>query len=389
MKAHYIAQNVKQNFKGTTAYYLENALKSISADKFSIISAFASKSGVDIISSLISNSLNKNINVHVLVGIDQNGTSEEALKGLLKYAPNAWVFYHPNSSIFHPKAYCISGKNKECIVVGSSNLTSRGLYSNIEASSAVELDFRIEEDFNVSQQFWAEFKELLGGDDPNIQSLSETLIQELVESGLVLPEKIIKEMYNKKTIEEDSISSRLILSFPKRQLTNIPRSLRPLPESAQVALSDLDYKTVWIKKNLRGSDVEMPNSSNSNPTGVLRLTQSGYLNNSRIIDQTTYFREIVFGSLNWIIEHVAPVRKETAIATFVIYVDGTNLGEHDLIVRHKPSGEAGQGNYTTAISWGQIGMILRESDMRGKSLRMQKSQDVTKPFLIEIGDEIS
>jgi hypothetical protein len=60
------------------------------------------------------------------------------------------------------------------------------------------------------------------------------------------------------------------------------------------------------------------------------------------------------------------------------------LGEFELEVRHKPSGEAGQGNYTTSISWGALSETVRNANLVDSELTMYAPVDGDSSFYIEI-----
>ena len=80
---------------------------------------------------------------HVLVGLNNRGTTVEALLRLLQHPCTLSVFYKHSAQTFHPKMYWFSGgsagPNSATLIVGSSNITPGGLLSNFEASIIVEL----------------------------------------------------------------------------------------------------------------------------------------------------------------------------------------------------------------------------------------------------------
>ena len=87
-----------------------------------------------------------------------------------------------------------------------------------------------------------------------------------------------------------------------------------------------------------------------NPTGDLRLTRAKFLVDGNHIDQTQYFRHIVFKNENWRAKEGKQV-KEISIVLFKVFIDDEFVGEDNLEIQHKPSGEANQSNYTTGIRW--------------------------------------
>lgn len=102
-----------------------------------------------------------------------------------------------------------------------------------------------------------------------------------------------------------------------------------------------------------------------------------------LIKQTTYFREKVFGGAAWK-QSTNPQGK--AVATTKVEFDVTLLGNHvgrtTLTLSHKPSGEAGQGNYTTNIRWGAL---VSSVDLTGRKLRLYApAAGTAAPFVLEV-----
>jgi hypothetical protein len=122
-----------------------------------------------------------------------------------------------------------------------------------------------------------------------------------------------------------------------------------------------------------------------NVTGDLRLTQAKFKVGGVVIDQTTYFRNTVFSIGKWQIERQHP-RVDIGYFDFQVIILGVNYGTYKLEVSHKPSGEAGQGNYTTGIRWGSIRRILESEVNVTKKVLNLYSPPVgqNSPFTIEI-----
>ncbi|GIK43259.1 MAG: hypothetical protein BroJett011_70920 [Chloroflexota bacterium] len=139
---------------------------------------------------------------------------------------------------------------------------------------------------------------------------------------------------------------------------------------------------IWEKKKLRPTDAQRQQGA---VTGGLRLTQANFEADGKIIDQTTYFRNTVFGKLNWSIGIYKPKKREAVLANFIVRILGKDYGLWNLIVSHKPSGEAGQGNYTTILHWGGLASTIKELDLVGKTFRLYAPpENQQEPFFIEI-----
>ena len=138
-----------QGYEAASKLSVGNQLKKFLLQKdfhtFIGISAFASESGVTGLGKHILNA-NHLKKVIIIVGVDKKGTSKEALEALVKMEINAYVFHDNSNAIFHPKIYLFEGKEKSELIIGSSNLTSFGLFSNVEASLLISIDNRLEEE---------------------------------------------------------------------------------------------------------------------------------------------------------------------------------------------------------------------------------------------------
>lgn len=136
---------------------------------------------------------------------------------------------------------------------------------------------------------------------------------------------------------------------------------------------------VW-QKVLSATDAQR---QSGNPTGDIRLTQAGWRDEQgRPIDQTVYFRHQVFGQFDW---RWKDGKVEEVTVPFDVTIFGIGLGVYNLVVSHKPSGEAGQRNYTTGIQWGELTPRTRQANLAGKLLRLYAPPAGRRdPFFIEI-----
>lgn len=135
---------------------------------------------------------------------------------------------------------------------------------------------------------------------------------------------------------------------------------------------------VWKKENLPKSDAQQP-SDGSNPTCNLRLSQAGYKVNGQKIDQTKYFREVVFADCKW-------QETENGEKTYVpvnLEIDGEFKGRYDLKVTHEPHRESQQDNVTTILHWESAIPALTETDVSNKDLYLDKNEDETYTIRIE------
>lgn len=103
--------------------------------KIHIVSAFAKNAGVARIApALTKASAQKGNSVVAYLGIDHDGTSREAVALLQTICTDVFIIHSTRMDVtFHPKVYFFEGSKHAAALVGSSNLTAGGLYTNLEA----------------------------------------------------------------------------------------------------------------------------------------------------------------------------------------------------------------------------------------------------------------
>ena len=155
--------------------------------------AFVKKSGVQHIYEFLQDFTRRGNSVRLVVGIDQQVSSQEGLKLLLEAAGDSgevWI-NHTKGTIpvtFHPKIYLFEGGSSSLLIIGSGNLTSGGLFTNDEASSVQMLNPQASDDVELLTEikkalnYWCD--ESLG----NALRLNEELLRILVEEGYVRSE---------------------------------------------------------------------------------------------------------------------------------------------------------------------------------------------------------
>lgn len=384
-----------QGFEATSQNSVGNRLIKFFADKdfhtFTGISAFASQAGIRGLSKHIKTA-KKHLNIITIVtGVDQKGTSKEALEELLALNIDAYVFYQPSITIFHPKVYLFEGADKSELIIGSSNLTSQGLFTNVEASLLVSIDNSVEADRKIVEQLKDYFKGIFDFTDPNLKKLNKKIIADLVKAKVVPTEAERKAAQDKAEKAERKETENIISKiFPKRAIAKIPSEFRGTKKpttktaaatTAAVGSPSAKGKLVWTRKKLPSSSVQ-GGGSGTNPTGGLRLVQDDFISGGSKIDQTSYFKNL-FSRYTWKQVRATPY-VEAAKVPFEVTVKGVFHGQFDLEVRHKPSGEAGQHNYTTSISWGTVGNIISKANLTGSRLDLYAPQGKGKPFQIVI-----
>lgn len=358
-----------------------------------LISAFANAQAIQRITPGILDSKDRGANINIVVGFDVKSTSAEALKRINSLGVNSTLVHNARGGhTFHPKIYLFESAEKAEVFVGSNNLTDGGLYTNYEASTRTV--FKFPQDNEEYIQFFSSLEIYLKPTGNTTQILSKELIDILVLRGEVPSEKEIRK------IRAKSLKPKKKANIPKspfgverikrppalKKLVKKPsttttktgaRIIKPVQVSGVPVLGEL----LWQKKRLPASDVQR---QKGNVTGGLRLVQAKWKVLDNFIDQTTYFRNDVFGYLVWSVWKEKPY-SERAEADFDVYILGKNYGVHQLIISHKPSGEAGQHNYTTILHWSGLAETIRQLNLVGKTFNLYAPNDSqTEIFTIEV-----
>lgn len=180
--------------------------------------AFVKRSGVQHIAIELEQFVGRGGQAQFVVGIDQLGSSQEGLLGLLAAVGQAGtVFINKTTETyvtFHPKVYLFSADEQALLIVGSGNLTEGGLYTNDEASMVYRLDLHDSVDVALWQEINAYLDKWCDIQDGNAVLLTRRLINELVEAGLVSTEVIGAGEQGLGTATPPSPKPTLVPSFP-------------------------------------------------------------------------------------------------------------------------------------------------------------------------------
>ncbi|MBQ7555815.1 phospholipase D family protein [bacterium] len=189
--------------------------------KFTCLVAFASCGGVSAFTKYIVNAKKEGMDIRIILGIDQKGTSKEALEEVLKWNVQAYVYHTSSNNIFHPKVYLFENEDIFTLIVGSNNLTIPGLVRNVECSLLVK-DIKSNP---VHHEFYAYWKSILDGTEINLYPITQQFINSLVKNKLVLSDKERAEIYDEKSIEKKSEIGKLV--FKTVPLQKFPIGFNP------------------------------------------------------------------------------------------------------------------------------------------------------------------
>lgn len=355
-------------------------------DKIWLVSAFANQRAISYLLPSVHNAISNGSEVSIVVGIDHKGTSLEALQSILDLGSDAKVVHNNRPGhTFHPKVYLFEKDGHQAdLFVGSNNLTLGGLYTNYEVATHIIFDLPKEQ--QEYERMKLSLDRIFNPPDAIVRTLNENLIANLEARGEIVSEKERQETTklisspksfdDKKTIPTSPFGNEIV-GRPS-SIVQKPKVYVPTTDTF-ITRGDL----LWEKSNLPASDVQQ-SSQSTNPTGGLRLTQAKWRVDNEVIDQTTYFRYDLFGQFEWSTGVHPPIKRETVVINFDVHILEFSYGIHEIIISHKPSGEAGQGNYTTILHWGELADTIKTLNLIGRTFRLYAPVDNSEIFVIEI-----
>ena len=390
MKISFLGQGIESTSKNAVGHLLVKYLNEKKFNSFIGFSAFASEAGIYGLSGHI-NSAKKNFKkLTIIVGIDQGGTSKEALEEILSLNIESYIFYQKENPIFHPKFYLFEGTNDVKIILGSSNLTGTGLFTNIESSLLVEFKKTDKDGLALLSELKTYYKSLLNFSDPNIFKINNKVINDFFLDGIVPDEATRKRNYSKGTSSSVGTKSKKS-KVPKRSVPKIPSSIFPSKNkksktttvipAVPIASVTTSKNLVWKKLKLSNSDAQDVPAGTA-ITGNLKLAQAKFKIGTKVIDQKSYFRKQVFNKLNWVKTKPHSATYEETFGLFDISISGKPIGKFTLKLSHDSSRVAGQGNTPTWLHWGRTVIpILQKNSLSGKTLNLY---ELNQDFLIDI-----
>lgn len=398
MKVSFLGQGFTENSSKSVGIHLNNYLKDKSYNSFFAISAFSSPLGVRLLDS-IEQAKEYFDQLNIVVGIDQNGTSKEALEELLLLGISSYVFYQKESPIFHPKIYLFEGQERTALIIGSSNLTGKGLFTNVESSVLIQFINDDSEGQKVVKDLKEYFKSIFEFNDPNLFQINNYLIEALVNDGIV-PRESNRSRHHGKKIKSSESQAPRVKEIPSRNSSKIPwerlRNKSRSSEEEPLAREELELtggledsgklqvQLLWESGPLTERDLNVPTGGNTNATGSM-LFKKGRMED---IDQRHFFRENAFATLNWVRDTKANANHlERATALFQIKIKGKDYGIFSLALTHNTKTDTAsyrQKNSMTSVSWGEAKKIVGKRELIGLSAKLFKNDGPDNFFILEI-----
>ena len=186
-----------------------------------------------------------------ILGIDQQGTSKEALEQALALFDEVYVTNQAGLT-FHPKLYLFAGPEAASVFVGSNNLTVGGTETNFETT--LNLEFDLPDDSDELSLFESSWNELLPDQCRATRPLDPVELAGLLTDGLVVDERTMRESVGGKAWKgrpkgPDDLTVKPARTVPDAQHQT---SQVPSPPSAVVRPEDARGHAIQIKPHHNG-----------------------------------------------------------------------------------------------------------------------------------------
>lgn len=397
MNISFLGQGIEPESKNSVGNQIIRLFQENKFNMFTGISAFASEAGVNGLSECIDSGKDFIKTLNLIVGIDQEGTSIEALQEINNLNINSYIFYQKEAPIFHPKIYLFEGVSNTAIIVGSSNLTARGLFGNVESSLLLEFENDNPMGLKVLKELKDYHRSLFEFSDPNLFKISTETINQFVDEGIVPTHKIWNKKHGKNTSETVPENKNKI-DIPKRATAKIPATFKGryrTNKTVSKIITELEISNdfesentslneiVWKSGALTERDLNIPKGANTSATGSM-LFKKGTLAN---INPRHYFRDDIFKSLQWVFDTRANrTHLERANANVRLIILGVDYEIFSLKISHNTNSEHLESvkQPATQLHWGETKRLIAQEELIGKTASLYKTTTESDEFTLII-----
>lgn len=369
---------VAQPYSESPSLYrlLQRAADNPDVFQVDVVVAWARRSGLGALSGSFASMRQRSVAIRMIVGIDAGGASRQGLVLTYELATEAYVVHTPGSRTFHPKLYVIRAARTVQVLVGSQNLTRGGALENFELGVLIELNPKLTED----REFLIEIDAYIGGligDGDICKPLNSEFLDYLLSdsSGIFISDEddagsssspnaaLVRGENTLFGRSRRSLSSMRVSRDGVPVPTNTVTDRRPWLSDPGVEAGGVAHR--WYKKVKSADAQRLPGS---HPSGHMTLTQ-----NHHPIEADSYFRQVLFDVAEWRNDQ----SRQYAFVSFDVEILGRHIENHQLRIDYNPAFEAGQGNRTSTLRWGDtLGQLLRrEVDITGCFASIEKTRE--------------
>lgn len=268
MQINFIGHGLDNDKKLNVGDQIATSFESKLYDKFFGFVAFAATSGIGKILKSIDKAKATYSQLIFFVGVDNKGTSKEALEMLLNKNIDTYIYHRPEDFItYHPKLFLFEGAKYSRVIIGSSNMTRSGFLTNIEAS--IQLDFQPSTDKQGNKlltEIKDYFKEILNLDSKHLIKLDKELIEKYQSNGLLYSQfasKENKEIENQPTDENTFETENYVINEIEFGQGLLPKQRKRSESEITLGFKDLENFDYFLEQYVIYK-------TNINPAGIVR-----------------------------------------------------------------------------------------------------------------------
>ena len=199
MRSEVCIQPFSKNGKFMLGNELKTLLNNSDFKKIWFVSFSVRRGGVIRILPELKNAIANGAEINLILGIDHNSTSIEAIDELLKIKINSKILKDTSfAHTFHPKIYLFEGSKNAELFVGSNNLTAGGIFTNYE--SCIHISFDLSKDKAIYKEHKKELEPVINPKGITVKKLTKSLVETLKKSKDVVSESVTRQEYVKRTL---------------------------------------------------------------------------------------------------------------------------------------------------------------------------------------------
>ena len=382
---------------------IRDAISVANVSRVVISVAFLTERGFGLLSDILEPIADKTV---ILAGIRNGITSAQGLLACVECGCKTYaVDTGSRGVVFHPKIYLGKSDQEARLVLGSANLTVGGLNSNIEASLKVVADMGVADEAALVADLEGKIDAMIADFPAHVVEVT-TLeqVQSFLTTGRLIDESVKPAPSPSRSSGDRKLDAVPQMKLEKKKLKFT--AVAPISGETEQAALDGQAKEaqaqaeveapvsgapvsdhlelVWESNPLTRRPLNIPTAPGTNPTGSMFFTKG----QTPDIDQRRYFREKVFGALDW--KHDTAAGREhleRAKAKFRIVIKDVNYGVFGMSLTHdsrtdSPAYE--QDNSLTQLHWGDVKPLVALEDLLDRTLFLYRDDKQPGLFVIEI-----
>ncbi len=292
MQVNFIGQGLHTEKKINVGDQISTSLESKFYNSFYGLVAFAAVSGISKLLKSIEIARPNYKRIIFFIGVDNQGTSKQALELLVEKNIETYIFHKEEEFItYHPKLYLFEGENHTRIIMGSSNMTHSGFINNIEAS--IQLDFQQKSDKQGNKlltEIKDYYKDIFNLESKSIFKLDTDLINKYDAQGLLYSQFSLGSNKTNEKAPNDGENQNNDTGFSYQEefefgQGNLPDETTPRDRTIALSETDFDNFEIFLPQFVEYKKI-------INPTGVIN-DNSQYVENRPLVNWYDRIKDLI------------------------------------------------------------------------------------------------